>query len=169
MNKLIKILFIFLAITGAVTLISEYSNVPFGYRNFWDYRGHIGGLFFLFFIALFPRLTLIVSSVPFGGLLWWIGWFFLPRILVALLATVSYWNTNKLLVVLAWLVAIGGESSEKYLLGGRRGGRGVPRFSFSFRSNRSGGYSGGYNSRPRSDDSKKIDDPNVIETEFRKL
>jgi hypothetical protein len=36
--------------------------------------------------------------------------------LVAILATVSYWNTNKVLVIISWLMAIGGESSEKYFI-----------------------------------------------------
>lgn len=36
-----------------------------------------------------------------------------PRFLIAYLATVAYWQTNPILVVIAWLVALGGESSEK--------------------------------------------------------
>jgi len=70
----------------------------------------------LIFIAIFPRLTLLFSSVPFGGVLWWLGWIFAPRLLVAILATVNYWNQNKVLVVIAWLIALGGESSEKHVV-----------------------------------------------------
>ena len=103
-----QFLLIFLAITGAVLIASQFS-VEFGDANFWDNHG----LFFLFFIATFPRLTLLFSSVATGGILWWLGWLFAPRILVALLATISYWHQNPVLVVISWLVAIGGESSEK--------------------------------------------------------
>ncbi|MBF0299998.1 MAG: hypothetical protein HQK51_14830 [Oligoflexia bacterium] len=167
MNNFFKVLLIFLALTGAITIISEYSNMPFGYRDFWEYRGYLGGIFFLFFIALFPRLTLFVSSVPFGGVLWWIGWFFMPRILVASLATVTYWNHNKILVIISWLVALGGESSEKVLISRR------PRMRFFFRSNNLNfgrfGRSKYSSHSNHSSHPQKIDDSNTIETEFRKL
>jgi len=32
------------------------------------------------------------------------------------LATIAYWNTNEVLVVLSWLIAWGGESSEKFVV-----------------------------------------------------
>jgi hypothetical protein len=51
--------------------------------------------------------------VAFGGFLWWLGFFFMPRLLVAVLATVAYGKTNPLLVVIAWIVAISGEFMEK--------------------------------------------------------
>jgi hypothetical protein len=72
----------------------------------------------MFFMFFFPRLTLLFSSVAWGGILWWLGWIFAPRLLVAILATFSYWESNTLLVVLAWFWAIGGESAEK--VGGRK-------------------------------------------------
>ena len=77
--------------------------------NFWDVHG------FLFVVCMFffPRLTLVFSSVPFGGILWWIGWVFAPRLLVAILATTYYWTTNPILVVVTWFWAIGGEGAEK--------------------------------------------------------
>ena len=78
-------------------------------HNFWD----VHGLFFIFFMFFFPRLTLLFSSVPFGGILWWLGWFICPRLLVAILATCSYWDTNTILVVLTWVWALSGESTEK--------------------------------------------------------
>lgn len=62
----------------------------------------------------FPRLTLIFSSVPFGGLLWWLGWIFAPRLLVAIFATTYYWHTNTILVILSWIWALGLESGEKH-------------------------------------------------------
>lgn len=117
MKTIIKILFIFLAITGASTLLINYTNVEFKEIDFFTNHGW----FFLFSIALFPRLTLLVSglifsTIEFGGILWWIGFFIAPRILVATLATISYWHTNQFLVVMSWLIALGGESSEKFVI-----------------------------------------------------
>lgn len=77
--------------------------------SFW----HHHGLWFILFMFFFPRLTLLFSSVPFGGLLWWLGWIFAPRLLVAILATTSYWQTDTLLCVLAWFWALALESTEK--------------------------------------------------------
>ena len=120
MKTIFKIAFIFLAITGASTLLYNYTDVKFQSIDYFTKHGWI----FLFSIALFPRLTLLVSgllvgSIEFGGLLWWAGFFFAPRILVASLATVSYWNTNPVLVVLSWMIALGGESSEKFMISRR--------------------------------------------------
>lgn len=117
MNTIIKIAIIFLAITGASTLLYNYTDVTFGTIDFFTKHGWI----FLITVALFPRLTLLVSglifnSIEFGGLFWWLGFFFAPRILVAILATVAYWQTNKVLVILSWLIALGGESSEKIVI-----------------------------------------------------
>jgi len=70
------------------------------------------GILFLICIAIFPRLTLLVATV-YGGLFWWIGLIFAPRLMVAILATTYYWDTNPILCIIAWIVAIGGESTEK--------------------------------------------------------
>jgi hypothetical protein len=117
MKTLFKIIIIFLVISVASTILYNYTDIDFGKIDFFSKHGWI----FLFSIALFPRLTLFVSgfivgSIEFGGLLWWLGFFFAPRILVATLATVAYWRTNPLLVVFSWLIALGGESSEKLVL-----------------------------------------------------
>lgn len=109
-----------MAITGASTLLYNYTDLDFGKIDFFAKHSW----FFLFAIALFPRLTLLVSgllvgSIEFGGLVWWLGFFFAPRILVAVLATISYWHTNQVLVILAWLIALGGESSEKFVISRR--------------------------------------------------
>jgi len=77
--------------------------------NFWD----VHGLWFIFFMFFFPRLTLLFSSVLFGGFWWWLGWFLAPRLLVAILATTAYWDTNPVLVVLTWIWSLSGESTEK--------------------------------------------------------
>lgn len=120
MKTLFKIGLIFLAITGASTILYNYTNVEFGRYDYFDNHGWI----FLFSIALFPRLTLLVSgllagSIEFGGIIWWAGFFFAPRILVACLATVSYWHANPILVIISWLIALGGESSEKFMISKR--------------------------------------------------
>lgn len=80
--------------------------------NYWDNHG----VFFLVFITVFPRLTLLFSSVAFGGFFWWIGFIFAPRVLVAILATLAYLQTNPILVIISWVVALSGESTEKYTL-----------------------------------------------------
>jgi hypothetical protein len=77
--------------------------------SFWNHHG----LWFIFFMAFFPRLTLLLSSVPFGGILWWLGWLITPRLLVAVLATTNYWTTDPIRCVLAWIWAFGGEGAEK--------------------------------------------------------
>lgn len=105
------ILFVILVI--ATSLMTQYYQVPFGDVNFFLRHGW----FFLIFITFFPRLTLLFSSVPFGGIFWWMGLVFCPRLLVASLATVTYFKTNPLLVVISWLVALSGEVFEKWGLG----------------------------------------------------
>jgi hypothetical protein len=77
--------------------------------DFWDVHGWV----FLICITIFPRLTLLFSSIATGGLLWWLGFIFAPRLLVAILATMAYWDTNPVLCVIAWVVALSGETSEK--------------------------------------------------------
>ncbi|MBI2064522.1 MAG: hypothetical protein HYT62_00515 [Candidatus Yanofskybacteria bacterium] len=71
--------------------------------DFWQ----VHGWWFLIFITLFPRLTMLFAvMVPFGWLAW-LGWVFTPSLLVAILATTYYWNTNPVLCVFAWLFAFG--------------------------------------------------------------
>jgi hypothetical protein len=110
MNLFIRVLIVFLIITGATSILVDQFSVSLGQTDYWDYRG----VFFLLFITLFPRLTLLFSSVPFGGVFWWLGFFFAPRILVAILATLAYWEHNQVLVTMSWLIALGGETSEKF-------------------------------------------------------
>jgi hypothetical protein len=86
--------------------------VVFGRESYWAHHG----VFLLIFLTFFPRLTLLFSSLPFGGLWWWLGFFFLPRYLVAMLATISYGLVNPFLVTCAWVVALAGESTEKYVV-----------------------------------------------------
>lgn len=112
MSKIIKFCLVFIIIGLSVFVLNQYFSIEFRNKNYWDYHG----LFFLFFITLFPRLTLFLSSVVSGGIIWWVGWLFTPRFLVAILATLNYWRENPFLVVISWLVALGGESSEKIII-----------------------------------------------------
>ncbi len=112
MQKIFRFIILFFVIAGCVFILDRYFNVPFQNHNYWDRHG----FWFLIFITLFPRLTLLFSNVVSGGFLWWLGWLFMPRFLVAILATISYWNNNPFLVVFSWLIAIGGESSEKAII-----------------------------------------------------
>lgn len=79
--------------------------------SFWQ----VHGIFFLIFMFFFPRLTMLFSGICFAwsGLLFWLGWIFLPRLTVAILATTVYWQTNTILCILAWFWALGGEIFEK--------------------------------------------------------
>jgi hypothetical protein len=115
-TPLLRFIVVFFALAGAVSLLGPVLSVEFGNTDFWQGRGIFFGFWFLIFITIFPRLTLFFSSVPFGGIFWWLGFFFAPRLLVAFLATIAYWKQNPILVVIAWLVAIGGEGTEKVML-----------------------------------------------------
>ncbi len=77
--------------------------------DFWD----VHNFGFVICMCFFPRLTLLFSSVQSGGLFWWLGWLVAPRLLVAILATKFYWDTNALLVVVTWIWACVGEGREK--------------------------------------------------------
>ena len=77
-------------------------------ENYWTYHG----LIYLIGLTLFPRLSLLFCNV-YGNILFWIGWLFLPRITIAIFATIFYSTTNPILVVLSWIFALGGESAEK--------------------------------------------------------
>ncbi len=112
MIVVIRIILLFILVSVSSTLLINYFHVEFGVTNFWQNHG----FFFLIFISIFPRLTLLFSSVPFGGILWWLGWLFAPRLLVSILATIAYWNSNPILVIFSWLITLSGETSEKYVM-----------------------------------------------------
>jgi len=112
MKTFIRIAITFLLLSIIANWMILNTEIDFGWTDYWKRHG----FWLLFFLAVFPRLTLLFSSIPFGGLWWWLGWIFAPRILVAVLATIGYWQTNKVLVVIAWLIAWGGESGEKYAM-----------------------------------------------------
>ena len=107
------LIFIILAIVNAAAV--NLLGLQFGTTSYWQ----VHGVWLLIFLTLFPRLTLILSSIPFGGLFWWLGLIFVPRYLIAVLATIQYWYTNPVLVTFSWVMAIGGESTEKYVVSRR--------------------------------------------------
>lgn len=148
---------VFFVLIVATSVMMDVLKMDFGTINFWDRHN----IFFLIFIAIFPRLTLLFSSVAFGGLFWWLGFFFCPRILVASLATVTYFHTNPVLVILSWLIALGGEFFEK---------RGIGRSRFQMHTFKSGPratYPGDDIQRPQT--AYNVSDKNdVIEAEFTK-
>jgi len=80
--------------------------------NFWTFHG----VWFIIFMMLFPRLTMLITGTwfaPWAGVLFWLGWVFVPRITVAILACHFYFDTNPVLCVLSWFWALGGEFGEK--------------------------------------------------------
>ncbi len=147
----IMIFFVAIVATG---FMFDGFKVEWGYVDFFQKHNFL----FLIFISFFPRLTLLFSSVPFGGFLWWLGFFFMPRLLVAVLATLAYGKTNPLLVGIAWVVAISGEVMEKRKISNSK--------RFVFRTYRGGGNP--WQQQPQYEQPKAttIDKNGVIEAEF---
>ncbi len=153
---LFKGLAVFFILLVGTSVMMDTFQTEFGRIDFFQKHG----IFFLFFISLLPRVTLLLSSVASGGILWWLGFFFCPRILVASLATVSYFHTNPVLVTLSWIIALGGETMEKAGLGkGKR--------RFVFRTYRHGQSSGTPEPTP-SPRQTTLGNDDVIEAEFTK-
>lgn len=145
---------IFLTALVVTSIIFGNFQLQFGATDFFQKHG----IFFLVFITFFPRLTLLFSSVPFGGFFWWLGFFFMPRLLVAILATMAYGHTNPFLVGVAWFIALTGEILEKKKISGSR--------NFVFRSYRGDPFG----QRQTYEETKQTvsDSDGVIEAEFTK-
>jgi hypothetical protein len=76
--------------------------------NYWQ----VHGVLFLIAATFVPRLAMLFAvSVPFGWLAW-LGWLLAPHLTVAILATTFYWQTNPVLCVIAWFIALGGTAGE---------------------------------------------------------
>lgn len=145
---------IFLVAMAATSLLFGGFEIQWGTRDF--FKNH--NIFFLVFISFFPRLTLLFSSVPFGGFMWWLGFFFMPRLLVAVLATIAYGKTNPFLVAVAWFVAISGEILEKKKISTS------PKFVFrTYRGGSMGPQWGGEQPQKKG---PVIDKGGVVEAEF---
>lgn len=143
-------LLIFLSALAVTSIMFGNFEFQFGTVDFFSKHNFL----FLIFVSFFPRLTLLFSSVPFGGFFWWLGFFFMPRLLVAVLATIAYGHTNPVLVAISWVVALSGEVMEKKKISGSR--------NFVFKT-----YRGGWPQAP-SEPPKgpTIDKGGVIEAEF---
>lgn len=109
---MVRFIFIFIVFAVFSSLAVAVLGLDFSRVNYWQQHGFL----LLVFLALFPRCALVFSSIPFGGILWWLGFILCPRYLIALLATHAYWYENPILVCFAWFFALGGESSEKYYI-----------------------------------------------------
>ncbi len=90
--------------------------------SFWDTHHH--PWLILIGLAVFPRITMLFIGGPFGWLKW-LGWLVAPHLLVAILATGLYWNTDPVLCVIAWFFAFAGTGGEGKVLhfGARRRNR----------------------------------------------
>jgi hypothetical protein len=82
--------------------------------DFWT----VHGWGFIFCACFFPRLTMLFATAH-GGFLWWLGLLFVPRLQVAILATLHYGESNTWLVIVTWIWALSGESGEKKIIHGR--------------------------------------------------
>ncbi len=156
-TMLFKAAAIFFILLVATSVMMDVSKTDFGTIDFFQKHG----IFFLIFITLFPRLTLLFSSVASGGVFWWLGFVFCPRILVASLATVSYFHTNPVLVVISWIVALGGETMEK-------AGIGSGKKRFVFKTYRAGGPINPFEHQERAPEQTIINKDDAIEAEFTK-
>ena len=76
--------------------------------DYWDVHGWL----FLIALTFIPRLTMLFAVASPFGLLHWLGWLFAPHLLVAIMATTRYWDTNPVLCIVAWMVAFGGTGAE---------------------------------------------------------
>lgn len=61
---------------------------------------------FLICMFLFPRLTMLFAVATPFTIFMWLGWFFVPEILVAIMAYSMYWTTNPDLVIVAGVWAL---------------------------------------------------------------
>ena len=84
--------------------------------DFFMAHGTLAGVFILFALAFIPRISmvcmLIWGALTSNGVFWWLGFIFLPHIVVAVEATSHYWDTNPILCVIAWMMAFGGTFGE---------------------------------------------------------
>lgn len=80
--------------------------------NFWDHHS----LWFLLAMLFFPRLTMLFATTVGGGFFYWLGWLFIPRLTVAIIATFLFYEHNTVLLVFTWMWALAGEIAEKKIV-----------------------------------------------------
>ena len=81
--------------------------------SFWD--AHVYDTLILFGCVFFPRITMLAMGgvdLAFATVLHGFGWFLTPHIMVAVLATMTYWDTNPALVIFSWFFAFTGTGTE---------------------------------------------------------
>jgi len=84
--------------------------------NFWDLHGIFWGIIFCLSMAWFPRITMVITGIcfrTFFGPLAWIGWLLVPRLTVAIFASMFYFSTNPLLCIGVWLWCLNGGDDNK--------------------------------------------------------
>ena len=101
--RIFLILAIFTLTACSTETVSPQGEDFFTHHSFFQLLGWV----------MFPRLMFWFFSVITGGFWFWVGVFFVPRIMVAFWATTYYWDTNPALCVIAWIIALTGESAEK--------------------------------------------------------
>lgn len=69
--------------------------------DFWTNHG----IWFLILCQIFPRLTIVFGTAYPIGADQIIAWVLCPRFLAAYLATINYWDTNPVLVMVSWIMA----------------------------------------------------------------
>jgi hypothetical protein len=77
------------------------------------------GVLVIICLMFFPRLTLLLAGFATGGCLWWLGWLFTPYLLIAFLS-LPYFDTNPVLVIGAWVLALSGTTAESKAVRYRR-------------------------------------------------
>jgi len=82
--------------------------------SFFDVHTH--WFLFMFFMFIFPRLTMLVTGICFFPwthiVLFWFGWLLTPRLVVAILATFFYFHVNPILCVFTWIWAFSAGHTE---------------------------------------------------------
>ncbi len=84
--------------------------------SFFDKYNLLYGIITLVGLSFFPRFSmLLLTSISFSSMspLFYLGWIFTPHLTVSILATDWYWNTDYHLVIISWIIALGGENIEK--------------------------------------------------------
>lgn len=80
--------------------------------NYWE----VHGILFLIGLVFLPRITVIFFSHVTGGPIFWIFFLLFPRLVIPILAAANYWDTNPVLVVLSFIICLGGEGGEKTIV-----------------------------------------------------
>ncbi len=87
--------------------------------GYWSYHPDLFGLILLGLLMILPRFSLFGLSffgtlgISFFG---FIGWITFPRLTIAIIATDTFWQTNRFLCIVAWISAGTFEFAEKLFL-----------------------------------------------------